>query len=254
MIFYYSGCGNSRYVAETLAQQTGEAVVFIPDAVRQDCYAYTVGAGESVGFVFPIYAWGPPRLVLDFVKGLQLTAAATYIYMVATCGDNAGMTHRIFRKTLQQRGWSLNATFFLRMPNTYVFMAGMSTDTPNRAKAKLDEAAKRLPVIARAISNREEVQETLKGGLPYLKSYVTLPLFYKIMSDKPMHVTERCTGCGICAKNCPLHNITIEEGHPKWHGHCTHCTACYHHCPQNAIQYGSLTRGKGQYYYGRKQK
>ncbi len=254
MIFYYSACGNSCHIAETLSQEFGDKLVSIPEAINASNYSYTIGAGERVGFVFPVYAWAPPRLVLDFTRRLQLNGAPTYTYMVATCGDNAGMTHRIFRKALWQKGWTLNATFFLQMPNTYVFMAGMSTDTPDRAKAKLDRAAQRLPGITRAIANRETVQETMKGLFPFMKSYLVLPVFCWLMTDRPFHVTDACVGCGICAKSCPLHNITIEDGHPKWHGHCTHCTACYHRCPKNAVQYGSLTKGKKQYYYGKSQR
>ncbi len=253
MIFYYSACGNSRHIAETLAKKSGDDLVSIPEAINGRNCSYAAGAGMSVGFVFPVYAWAPPRLVLDFIKRLRLNNAPAYIYMVATCGDNAGMVHRIFRKALQQRGWPLNASFFLRMPNTYVFMSGMCTDTPETAKSKLERSAQRLPEITRAIANREAVHETLKGAFPLLKSYLLQHLFYWRMSDRPFHSTGACTGCGICAKSCPLHNIIMEEGRPRWLGHCTHCTACYHHCPQNAVQYGSFTKNKGQYYYGREQ-
>ena len=67
MIFYFSGCGNSRHLAETLAEQMNDTLVFIPDAARENHYDYSLAEGERLGFVFPIYAWAPPKLVLDFV-------------------------------------------------------------------------------------------------------------------------------------------------------------------------------------------
>ncbi len=36
MIFYFSGCGNSKHVAETLAQGLGDTLAFIPEAARNN--------------------------------------------------------------------------------------------------------------------------------------------------------------------------------------------------------------------------
>ena len=68
MIFYYSGCGNSRYVAERLADSLQEPLHFIPETGP----ARALGEGEALGFVFPVYAWAPPHLVLDFIRRMQL--------------------------------------------------------------------------------------------------------------------------------------------------------------------------------------
>ena len=72
MIFYFSGCGNSRHVVETLAAGLNDTLVFIPEAAREGRYEYELAEGERLGFVFPIYAWGPPKLVMDFVGKLSI--------------------------------------------------------------------------------------------------------------------------------------------------------------------------------------
>ena len=69
-------------------------------------------------------------------------------------------------------------------------------------------------------------------------------------TDETLIISDECIGCGKCVEPCPLKNISLENGHPKWNGHCTMCMACYHYCPVNAIQYGKATEGKGQYYFG----
>ena len=69
MIFYFSGCGNSRHVAETLAQGLNDTLVFIPEAARAEHYDYTLADDELLGFVFPwpaIYGVGLALLVLSF--------------------------------------------------------------------------------------------------------------------------------------------------------------------------------------------
>lgn len=50
MIFYFSGCGNSRFIAESISQAINEPLVFIPEAERGNRFEYTLAEGERVGF------------------------------------------------------------------------------------------------------------------------------------------------------------------------------------------------------------
>lgn len=253
MIFYFSGCGNSKHVAETIAAGLNDTLTFIPEAAREGRYDYTLAEGERLGFVFPIYSWAPPRLVLDFVKKLQLKAKPDYLYFACTCGDNCGLTEKVFRKALEGKGWSLSACFSVQMPETYIGMAGFKLDTPENAKLKIDRANDLLKRNITRLINKEHFSEMVVGSLVWLKTYLLNPGFNRSATDdSKYHVTEACIHCGKCVEACPIKNITLEEGRPKWHGHCTMCMGCYHHCPMNAIQYGKATVGKGQYYFGKK--
>lgn len=251
MIFYYSGCGNSKHVAELINQELQERMVFIPEADRNGEFNYTIADDERIGFVFPVYAWGPPQLVLDFVEKLSFSHKPSYVYFVVTCGDNVGHTQNVFYKTLKNIGLELNAAFCVRMPNTYVLIRGMNLDSDHTAQRKIEETHKKMPKIIDAIQNRDSIFNMIPGGFPFLKTYLVRPGFNKYLSDKAYHVTDQCISCGKCVEVCPLKNITLEEGKPVWHGNCTTCTACYHYCPKNAIQYGKGTAGKGQYYFNK---
>lgn len=251
MIFYFSGCGNSRHVAEMLAQGLNDTLVFIPDAERQGKYDYTLTEGERLGFVFPIYSWAPPRLVLDFVNKMQFTVDPKYVYFVCTCGDNCGLTEKVFKKAVEQKGWELSACFCVKMPETYIGMAGFKLDTKENAQKKITEADSTLNRLMPRLANKERFSEMIVGGLAWLKTYVVNPGFNRSATDdRKYRFTEKCISCGQCVKICPFSNITLVDGHPKWNGHCTMCMACYHHCPTNAIQYGKATEGKGQYHFG----
>ena len=258
MIFYFSGCGNSKHVAETIAAGLNDTLTFIPDAAREGRYIYTLAEGERLGFVFPIYSWAPPKLVLDFVKKLtvkvpELVEGPTskpYIYFACTCGDNCGLTEKVFRKAVKEKGWSLSACFSVQMPETYVGMAGFKLDTPENAKLKIDRANDLLKRNITRLINKEYFSEMVVGSLAWLKTYWVNPGFNRSATDDSKYcVTEACVHCGKCMEVCPLKNISLEDGRPKWHGNCTMCMACYHHCPVNAIQYGKATVGKGQYYF-----
>jgi len=249
MIFYFSGCGNSRFVAESLARELDETLVFIPDAERAGEYQYTLSEGEAVGFVFPIYSWRPPHLVSEFVAKLRFSGPVPYTWTVATCGDNVGMSEKVFRNELKTIGLTLNAAFSIVMPNTYINMSIMKLDTKRVAERKVAKARKRLPEVAGAIKSRQDVTGMKRGLFPRFKTNVIGKNFYRWVSDEPFFTTDDCISCGHCAEVCPLHNISMDNGRPRWNGNCTNCDACYHHCPKNAIQFGKASRGKGQYHF-----
>ena len=70
MIYYYSGCGNSRWVAGELSGRLGESLVFIPEAIRAGEYDMPCEE-RTLGLVFPVYAWGVPAIVREFVRKMQ---------------------------------------------------------------------------------------------------------------------------------------------------------------------------------------
>lgn len=244
MIYYYSGCGNSRWIANEIAQSTQDKLLFIPEISETEQSI----EGQSIGFVFPIYSWAAPQVVEDFILKTQWSGTPKYVWFACTCGDEMGKTFDTFTKTLKKVGLTLNAGFCFQMPETYLCFPGFHLDSKENEQAKIDAARTKLPSVIENIKAYRQIRDEIVGSFPRFKSFVIRPGFIKNVTDKKYHTTDACTGCGLCATKCPFHNIEIKNGKPEWQGHCTQCMACYHYCPQNAIHFATYTQNKGQYY------
>lgn len=244
MIYYFSGTGNSAHIAKRASSIIQDALSSItaPSPIE----------GDAIGLIFPVYAWGIPKVLDDFIlrtlPSLISSHSVKYVYAIMTHGDDMGYADRILRNRLASIGFPLHASFSLSMPNTYVCLPGFDVDAPELAQSKIDGSAHMLTSICQQILDRAEVTQVTRGALPLTKTYVLRPLFNRfLVTDRYFRTTtSQCTLCGKCAKQCPLANIAIVKNSVTWQGNCTGCLRCYHQCPNNAIQFGKYTEGKGQ--------
>lgn len=243
MIYYFSGTGNSKYIAQKLAKHLGDKVSamhdFTPDILT-----------GSVGFVFPVYAWGLPKPVRDFIERLSKVSKTNdlYLWSVMSCGDETGDAPKVLQSLLRKSGLEVSSIWSVIMPNVYVLLPGFDVDSKEIEQKKLSNAPQRIFNISKAIKKRLIVVDVVRGSWPRLKTQLVYPLFLKwgVFPNK-FRVLNNCIGCGKCAKVCPIQNITLNDNRPKWGSSCSSCMACYHICPLNSINYGNATKNKGQY-------
>ena len=235
-MYYFSGTGNSLYVCRHLAGLLGESVCPMTSPVPSD--------DASVGLVFPVYAWGIPNVVERFVR--EHDFSGRFLYAVMTCGDDMGYTDRVLESALRRR---LDAAFSVLMPDVYVCLPGFDVDSEEERSEKLRQEEVRVREIAQCVRERKNVRLLRRGAFAWTKTYIVRPLFNRfLLTDKYFHVdASMCISCQRCSRSCPVSNIRMADGTPRWQSHCTGCLACYHVCPHHAINFGSMTQRKGQY-------
>lgn len=254
MIFYFTGTGNSLWVAEALGRELGEPLVSIAEELKKSNgeLVYSLGGQERVIFVFPIHSWGPAVLIRRFVSRLKLEGYSEQpVYSVSTCGDDCGCTDKMMRAALHKRGIVLTNSYSVQMPNNYILMPGFDVDSKEVETAKLQAAPTRLTAIVEAISRQENIKLYHAGSLPALKSYLVYPLFAKYAIKKnAFYTTDACICCGLCERVCPTGTISLAaDGKPRWADTCVQCMACIHRCPVRAIEYGKATLKKRRYHH-----
>ncbi len=253
MIFYFTGTGNSRWIAEMLGRKLNENLVSINDLIKggNGPYEFAVNPEERILLVFPVYTWGVPYPVLLFIDRLHLkNAEGKKIYAVATCGDTAGLADRILKEKLEKNNLQLASFHTVSMPNCYILIPGFDVDSKEVARGKVDRAEARIDLIVNAVrEERQDYSLYSKGTLSWFKSRVIYPAFIHNTFKSKFYATDACNHCGLCEKLCPMNNIILKDGIPQWRDKCVQCVACIHHCPKRAIEYGKSTQGKGRYYF-----
>lgn len=236
MIFYFSGTGNSRWIAEQIAKRIGDETYNISKSSRIP----EINNEKQIGLIFPIYAWGAPEPMIKFAEKLKKTDAFTF--GICTCGAEAGNALKKLSKI-----YNLDSSYSIIMPSNYII--GEDIEKENIISKKIETARKDLETISNEIMQRKKVYHVNEGNLSTLKSTVINKAFNKFArTTKPFYVDkEKCNGCGICAKNCPTSTITLVDGKPIWNEKCYQCLRCINYCPQIAIQYGKATEKRGRY-------
>ena len=274
MIFYFSGTGNSKWAAKTLALETGDTLVSIPEVINSDC-SFTLEKDEHVGFIFPIHGWRVPNIVKEFLTKLTIKTLGEYTshvkhycFCLVTAGDTIGKAMERFQQQLKSLtmndALSLKAVCSLIMPESYVGLPGMDVDTKEKELEKKELASKQLKEFSNILKQRPHKDsnqiwgwnQLIRGPIPSFFSGPVGGFFERfLITDKPFHVdSRRCVKCGICANVCPVSDIKGGLGYePEWlhNGKCLTCFSCYHHCPHHAIEFGKRTQKKGQYFYNK---
>ena len=246
MILYFSGTGNSRYIAKRIVMISGDdEIISINQRLKKQDYS-AVASDKPYVFVGPVYAGRLPRVMEDYIRKVRFSGS-NRAYFVTACAQTPWQTVEYVQRLCKEKSFFLMGFSAVIMPQGYV--AGGGTQ-PKEINDKILKAAEpKIISVAETIRDKQMLPQEQPGKA--LMSKVLNPIMYSMMiSAKGFRVTDRCTGCGKCEARCPLNNIKLVKGRPTWGGNCTHCMACIAGCPKEAIEYGKKTQGKPRYYLG----
>ena len=246
MIFYFSGTGNSQAAAETIARVQQERLVSIIQAIEAEQYDYVLQKGEAVIFVFPVYAWAPPEIVMQFLSRLTfLGEDPDYLGVIVTYSKQIGNCFKVVHQAIEDKGWRLTSFYTLKMPHNYLIVG--HTDSYERVYEILAATLPTLERINREIAQKEHVYEQAIEFFPRIRTLAG-QRWMRIMSKRitPFYANDHCISCKVCEKICPTKCIEVTQK-PSWKGECLHCLACLHYCPKSAIQYGKSKKKKKRY-------
>jgi len=241
MIFYFTATGNSKFIAEKIAAETGEQIIDIAECIKNNEFDFDLSGNEKLGIVLPIYYYGPPLIVVEFLEKLNITAKDDYYrYAILNCGGQTGETKKIITKYFQ-----FDAVFGLKTVDNYVPL--FKSESDEKVEVLLDQAELAITEIITQINNQSCGDfNSAKGILPSLITTVAYPLYKHGRKTRKFKVNDQCVSCNLCADICPRKTIELKDGRPVWQTpQCELCLACLHRCPVAAISYGnSIKNGR----------
>ncbi len=246
ILYWFSGTGNSLHLGRRIAQRLGEAeLVPIARALQDEA---PPRLAERVGLIFPVYAWGPPRAVERFIARLPAGGEA-YLFAAFTYAGSAGSAAKVTRRLLLRGGLDLAAAWGVRMVENYPPMGG--APAPEKQQRICAEAEPRIDAVV------EEIAAFPRGHYHAGSAFFNLagPTIHRLFltrvatADRKFHADDSCVHCGLCERVCPVADIELVEGKPRWKGRCEQCYACFHFCPAQAIQRGPKTKSQPRYHH-----
>lgn len=246
MVLYFSGTGNTEYIARLIAEGLGDECVNLFDRIRTNDKS-PLCSDKTYVICAPIYVCEMPLFMIRYLKSIEFKGS-NKVYFVFTSGGYCGSA-KIQAKyfAMKKKLKCLGCAEFV-MPRNYVANNMYDMDSDEVIHTKISNATRKVNQVVEAIKSETKLKTRHVWLFETLIITPFAPVWtkYKLVA-KDFYTTDQCVGCKICEKVCPLNNIKIEDKRPKWGESCTHCMACISKCPKNAIEYGNCTQGKTRY-------
>ena len=250
VIYCFSGTGNTRIVSDMLCRELDKKDIHT-DVISFDYKSYSDKDYPSpeeydiVGIAYPIYGFNAPFLVNRFVKKLPVCKTGKKAFVIKTSGEPFKLNNpssSYIKRQLSKKGYNVTYEKHFLMPYNIMFRY------PNAlAKQMYRYADSYSAVSAHQIATGEKFLYKVGLAGAVMSFICKLVWIGGPIIGLTYHAKKnKCTKCGLCAKNCPMGNISMtkKDGRPKFKGHCMICMRCVMKCPSDAIHAGILNPWK----------
>ena len=150
MVFYFSGTGNSRFVAKGIARAIGQEAVDITTYTKTMQRPEFTETGVYV-FVCPSYMSAPARAMTDFVEWAGFPSGIK-AYFIVTCAASMGITPKVTSEICEKKGMEFMGAAQIEMPQNYI------------ALFTTKEVEENIDIIEKAENEIERISEFIVKG------------------------------------------------------------------------------------------
>jgi Pyruvate/2-oxoacid:ferredoxin oxidoreductase delta subunit len=252
LFYYFSGTGNSYRTAVWMsesAHKLGLKTLILPLDGANTKKDIPSPRNTLTGIFFPTHGFISPWEVIRFAFSLPY-GRGTHAFTIATRGGTKvgpwcipgfeGTAAYLIALILFIKGYTIRGVLGIDMPANWIaFHWGIH---PNNTATIISRARPKAETFIEQIL----VEKTYFGGriclglglllFPVSLAYLFIGRFFLA---KVFFANNSCTGCKLCAENCPTKAIRMfgqHEPRPYWTYTCESCMRCMAFCPERAIE------------------
>jgi flavodoxin/ferredoxin len=243
-IFYFSGTGNTKKVAEILKKELisknfSVNLLKIEDLIKSNPIEIKdiQNKFDMIGFGFVVHAFNAPRIVFQFIKNVLSDGKGKKAFVFKCSGDplsNGGSTSMI-RKRLKKKGYDV---FYEKL---FVMSANVFLKFDDNLNKQLYETSKIIAkkMVNAILNNERKLQKNSLSLRIITRIFSGMESFGVRFAGKLFKINKICTKCELCIKKCPMSNIrwkkTRRNEKISFGLKCILCMRCIYSCPVDAI-------------------
>lgn len=247
IVIYFSGTGNSKWLAEEFAKRMDIEAYSIEQDVDFDSLLSRV---NTIAVCYPVYGSCVPRIMREFAERYKQCFETRKLIIFCTQMMCSGDGAKAFARLVPGCDPRVIYAEHFSMPNNicnfFLF--------PIRERERIKKTERALRKLDRVCSDLHSGIVKRRGWSPVS---VLLGKTQNIASPRleaqglsSFRTDESCTGCGACVKHCPTRNLELVHGTVLQKDRCTLCYRCVNLCPTQSCTVFFLHKKPKRQYKG----
>jgi len=244
LTIYFSGTGNTAFVAQNFSEKIGATCINIEDDAD---FAALFAAHDKIAVFYPVYGSRVPLIMRRFSNKYEAYFAGKKVVIIVTQMLFSGDGARVFTDLFPPGHFDVIYAEHLMMPNNVSNFVILPKTSDKRVKKHFKRAENKINAICdninkkvvklRGFSRASKLLGSVQGKA-WQGANSNIEPSKRSMEHKAkssVRVAKHCTTCGLCVKECPMNNLEINENSLLHKNNCTVCYRCVNLCPQRSV-------------------